>query len=390
MRPITPCRVVADARILHLGFPQAHGRDDPIRKAWTGSPASCVGSGGDGQWRLVYSDLIHPTAVIDPEATIAPDVQIGPYAVIEGPVQIGPGCVIEAHACLCGPLVMGRDNFVGHGAVLGKGPQHKGYRGEPTGLEIGDDNIFREFVTIHRGTMQGNGVTMVGNRNMFMVGSHLGHDVRVGNGCTVVNNALVAGHVTLDDECILSGNTAVQQRVRVGRLAMLGGTGGTTKDIPPFILQQGYNCVTGLNIVGLRRAGFSRRTDRRPPTGLPDPLPRGPARSPRPSIASRPISDTCPKSSNYLLRAADQDRHQPGAVHRAGKLRAQLSRRDSPCRDTGRIATIQFAGPVRRPRHVIRRLAATLGDGPIPTPDSLPNASVFLFVELTRGAGLVE
>jgi UDP-N-acetylglucosamine acyltransferase len=204
----------------------------------------------------VCSDLIHPTAVIDHEAVIAHDVQIGPYAVIEGSVQIGPRCVIEAHACLSGPLVMGRDNFVGHGAVLGKGPQHKGYRGEPTGLEIGDDNIFREFVTIHRGTPQGSGVTIVGNRNMFMVGSHLGHDVRVGNGCTVVNNALVAGHVTLDDDCILSGNTAVQQRVRVGRLAMLGGTGGTTKDIPPFILQQGYNCVTGLNIVGLRRAGL--------------------------------------------------------------------------------------------------------------------------------------
>jgi UDP-N-acetylglucosamine acyltransferase len=204
----------------------------------------------------VCSDLIHPTAVIDHEAVIAHDVQIGPYAVIEGSVQIGPGCIIEAHACLSGPLVMGHNNFVGHGAVLGKGPQHKGYRGEPTGLEIGDENIFREFVTIHRGTTQGTGVTIVGNRNMFMVGSHLGHDVRVGNGCTVVNNALVAGHVTLDDECILSGNTAVQQRVRVGRLAMLGGTGGTTKDIPPFILQQGYNCVIGLNIVGLRRAGL--------------------------------------------------------------------------------------------------------------------------------------
>jgi len=209
---------------------------------------------------LAYSDVIHPSAVIDPEATIAPDVQIGPYVVIDGPVQIGPGCIIEAHACLNGPLVMGRDNLVGHGAVLGKCPQHKGYRGEPTGVQIGDDNVFRELVTVHRGTVQGNGVTVIGNRNMFMVGSHIGHDVRVGNGCTVVNNALVAGHVVLHDECILSGNTAVQQRVRVGRLAMLGGTGGTTKDIPPFILQQGYNCVTGLNVIGLRRAGFSRET----------------------------------------------------------------------------------------------------------------------------------
>ncbi len=206
---------------------------------------------------LLDSELVHPTAVIDAEAVIAPDVQIGPYAVIDGPIQIGPGCVIESHACLSGSLVMGSNNFIGHGAVLGKSPQHRGYRGEPTSIQIGDQNVFREFVTVHRGTVQGNGVTVIGDRNMFMVGCHVGHDVRVGNGCTVVNNALLGGHVMLEDECILSGHTAVQQRVRIGRLAMLGGTGGTSKDVPPFILQQGYNCVTGLNIIGIRRAGFS-------------------------------------------------------------------------------------------------------------------------------------
>ena len=206
-----------------------------------------------------YSELIHSTAIIDAEAVIEPDVQIGPYVVIEGPVQIGAGCVIEAHACLIGPLSMGRNNYVGQAAVLGKSPQHRGYRDEPTRVEIGDNNVFREFVTVHRGTAQGNGVTTIGSRNMFMVGSHVGHDVCVGNGCTVVNNALLGGHVILEDDCVLSGNTAVQQRVRIGRLAMLGGTGGTTKDVPPFILQQGYNCVTGLNIIGIRRAGFSTR-----------------------------------------------------------------------------------------------------------------------------------
>ena len=143
---------------------------------------------------LLYSELIHPTAVIDPEAVIAPDVQIGPYAMIEGPVRIGPGCVIEAHACLTGPLAMGSNNFIGHGAVLGKGPQHRGYRGEPTAVQIGNSNVFREFVTVHRGTVQGNGVTIIGDRNMFMVGCHVGHDVRIANGCTVVNNALLGGH----------------------------------------------------------------------------------------------------------------------------------------------------------------------------------------------------
>jgi UDP-N-acetylglucosamine acyltransferase len=206
---------------------------------------------------LTTTELVHPSAVIDPEAEIASDVSIGPYAVIEGRVRIGPGCVIEGHACLSGPMTLGADNFVGYAAVLGKSPQHKGYRGEPTSLRIGDGNVFRELVTVHRGTVQGNGETRVGDRNLFMVGSHVGHDCVVGDGCVLVNGALAAGHVILDDGCILSGHAAVQQRVRVGRLAMLGGLGSSSKDIPPFVLQQGYNCVSGLNVIGLRRAGMS-------------------------------------------------------------------------------------------------------------------------------------
>ncbi len=206
---------------------------------------------------MTLMESIHPSAVIDPEAEISPDVKVGPYAVIEGPVQIGPGCVIESHSCLSGPMVMGRDNFVGHGAVLGKSPQHKGYRGEPTLLRVGDGNVFREHVTVNRGTVQGIGETRIGDNNLFMVGSHVGHDCVVGNNCTLVNGALVAGHVTLADGCILSGHSAVQQRVRIGRLAMLSGLASSSKDVPPFVLQQGYNCVTGLNVVGLRRSGAS-------------------------------------------------------------------------------------------------------------------------------------
>jgi UDP-N-acetylglucosamine acyltransferase len=205
----------------------------------------------------LISELIHPTAVVSPQADLAPDVQVGAYAIIEGSVRVGPGSIIEGHACLSGPMTMGRDNFVGHGAVLGKGPQHKGYRGEPTTLRIGDGNIFREHVTIHRGTVAGGGQTWIGDRNLFMIGSHVGHDGLVGNDCTLVNGALVGGHVELNDGCILSGHCALQQRVRVGRLAMLGGLGSVTKDIPPFVLQQGYNCVSGLNLVGLRRAGIA-------------------------------------------------------------------------------------------------------------------------------------
>lgn len=207
---------------------------------------------------FMTDELVHPTAIISQDAELAPDVVVGPYAIIEGDVRVGPGTVIEGHACLCGPLTMGRRNTVGHGAVLGKAPQHRGYRGEETKLQIGDDNVFREFVTVHRGTPQGGGVTRIGNFNMFMIGSHLGHDATVGNGCTLVNNALVAGHVELGDACILSGHSAVQQRVRIGRLAMLGGLGSTSKDVPPFLLQQGYNCVSGLNLVGLRRAGVDQ------------------------------------------------------------------------------------------------------------------------------------
>lgn len=206
---------------------------------------------------LATSELIHPTAVIDPEATLAPDVQVGPYAIIDGAVEIGPDCVIEGHACLTGPLTLGAENFVGHGAVLGKSPQHRGYRGENTSLRIGDRNVFREYVTIHRGTEGGGGTTSIGDRNMFMIGCHLGHDVQVGNDCTVINNSQIAGHVVLSDGCVISAQTAIQQRVRVGRLAMLGGMGSTTKDIPPFILQQGQNCVTGLNLIGMRCAGLS-------------------------------------------------------------------------------------------------------------------------------------
>jgi UDP-N-acetylglucosamine acyltransferase len=209
---------------------------------------------------VAVSDLIHPTAVVGPQVDLAPDVQVGAYAILDGEVQVGPGCVVEAHACLSGPLTMGRDNFVGHGAVLGKNPQHRAYRGDPTSLRIGHGNSFREHVTIHRGTVEGGGETTIGNNNFFMVGSHLGHDCKVGDGCTLVNGALVGGHAQLFDNCILSGHSAVQQRVRIGRLAMIGGLGSTSKDVPPFVLHQGYNCVTGLNVVGLRRAGFSSET----------------------------------------------------------------------------------------------------------------------------------
>jgi UDP-N-acetylglucosamine acyltransferase len=202
------------------------------------------------------SPRIHPTAVISPEAELADDVEVGAFVVIDGPVQVGAGCILRPHAQLCGPLTMGRGNVVFSGAILGDAPQHIKYAGEPTRLEIGDGNVFREHVTIHRGTTH-SWTTRIGSHNFFMAGSHVAHDCTVGDRCILANGALVGGHCTLADSAYLSGNCAVHQFVRIGRLALLSGCSGTTKDIPPFIIQQGIDTVVGVNVIGMRRAGLS-------------------------------------------------------------------------------------------------------------------------------------
>ncbi|QDV33747.1 acyl-ACP--UDP-N-acetylglucosamine O-acyltransferase [Tautonia plasticadhaerens] len=204
---------------------------------------------------LAVSGLIHPTAVIGPDAEIAPDVRVGPYVIIEGPVRIGTGCVIEGYACLSGPIEMGRENYVGYKAVLGKGPQSRSYRGEPTRLVIGDGNSFHESVTIHRGTVEGGGLTAIGDGNVLRKGAHLGHDVIMGDGCLLESDVLLAGHVEIGDGCDLASHVVIQQRVRIGRLVRFSGIGGSTKDVPPFVVQEGYNCITGLNRPGLQRVG---------------------------------------------------------------------------------------------------------------------------------------
>lgn len=203
----------------------------------------------------------HPTAIISDDAQIAADVKIGPYAVIEGLVVIGPGCVIGPGVHLIGPLTLGANNTIGTAVVLGGAPQHLAYKGEPTLLEIGDGNIFREYATVHRGMPNGAGggagVTRIGHRNLFMVNSHVGHDCVIGNDCILANGALVAGHVTLADRVFLSGNSTMHQFCRVGRLALLSGVSGTSKDIPPFWIMQGQNRVRSINLVGMRRAGMA-------------------------------------------------------------------------------------------------------------------------------------
>jgi UDP-N-acetylglucosamine acyltransferase len=205
---------------------------------------------------IAQSARCHPSAVISPEADLGEDVQVGPHVVIEGKVRVGAGCVLRPGVHLIGPLTMGRHNVVFSYAVLGEQPQHLKYEGEETRLEIGDHNVFREHVTVHRGTTQ-SWVTKIGNHNFLMSNAHVAHDCVVGNHNILANGALLAGHCVLEDSVYLSGNCAVHQFVRIGRLALLSGVSATSKDIPPFIIQQGHNCTMGVNVVGMRRAGIT-------------------------------------------------------------------------------------------------------------------------------------
>jgi UDP-N-acetylglucosamine acyltransferase len=205
--------------------------------------------------------LIHPTAVISVEANLAENVRVGAYAVIDGPVVLGAGCTVAPHAHLIGPLTLGETNTIGSGAVLGGDPQHLAYKGQPTHIEIGNGNTFREHTTVHRamplGEGQGSGVTRIGDGNLFMVGAHVAHDCRVGNNGIYVNSCLLGGHVETGDRVIVSGNSAVHQFCRIGRLAMISGASAATKDVPPYWIQRGINRVSGVNTFGMRRAGMN-------------------------------------------------------------------------------------------------------------------------------------
>ncbi len=199
--------------------------------------------------------MIHPTAVIDPAAELAPDVKIGAYACIEGPVQIGAGCEIQAHAVLTGRVRLGRDNRIGHGAVIGGWPQDFAYDpATESGVELGAGNIVREHCTIHRGTAAGTSTT-VGNRCFLMAGAHLGHNVRVGDDAVIANGVLLGGYVEVGERVFIGGGSVFHQFVRVGRGAIVQGLSAFSKDVPPFTLAAERNLVFGLNVVGLRRAG---------------------------------------------------------------------------------------------------------------------------------------
>jgi UDP-N-acetylglucosamine acyltransferase len=198
---------------------------------------------------------IHPTAVIDPKADIDSEVEIGPYVVIEGPVKIKRGTRVMAQVYLTGWTEIGAYNEIHPGAILGDAPQDKAYKGEESYLKIGDRNVIREHVQIHRGTVAGSS-TLVGDDNFFMACSHIGHNCRLGDQITLANNALLGGYVEVGKCVFISGNCVVHQFVRIGDYALMRGLSGTSRDVPPYSLIDWQHTVRGVNIVGLKRAGF--------------------------------------------------------------------------------------------------------------------------------------
>jgi UDP-N-acetylglucosamine acyltransferase len=200
--------------------------------------------------------MIHPTAVIHPQARLDATVSVGSYAVIDEGVSVGPHCVIGPHVHLTGHTTIGAHNQFHAGCVIGDAPQDLKYQGEPTRLRIGDRNVFREHVTVNRSNKLDED-TVVGSNNFLMANSHVGHNCIVGDYVILANGALLGGHVTVQDRAFISGNCLVHQFVRVGRLALMQGGAAISKDLPPFCIARGDNGICGLNVVGLRRAGFT-------------------------------------------------------------------------------------------------------------------------------------
>ena len=205
---------------------------------------------------------IHSTAIVHPKASLADDVEVGPFCVIGEHVTIGTGSRLLSHVTVDGWTEIGERNEVHPFASIGGPPQHLGYKGEPTKVIIGHDNILREYVTINRATVEGGGVTSLGSKNFLMAYVHVAHDCRLGSHLIMANAASLAGHITIGDHAIIGGLTGIHQHVRVGSYSMVGGCCALGQDLPPFMRAAGgYRArMYGLNSVGLRRQGFS--TDR--------------------------------------------------------------------------------------------------------------------------------
>ena len=203
--------------------------------------------------------MIHATAIVDPGAKLGKDVTVGPYSIIGPDVTIGGHCDIGPHVVIRGETVIGDNNRFFQFSSIGEDCQDKKYNGESTRLEIGNNNIFREFVTVHRGTIQDQAVTVIGNDNLFMNYAHIAHDCVVKNNCVVANGSQVAGHVHIGEGAIVGGGCAIHQFCKIGDYAMLGGGTVLLKDVPAFVLVQGYPAAAhGMNYEGMKRRGYSK------------------------------------------------------------------------------------------------------------------------------------
>jgi len=200
---------------------------------------------------------IHPTALVSPKAKLADSVSVGPYSIISDNVCVGADTKIGAHCVIEGNTTIGKDCEIFTGAVVGSRPQDLKFKGEKVFLEIGNNNIIREYCTLNPGTGEGS-KTIVGNDNLLMAYSHVAHDCRLGSGCVLANNSTLAGHVSIEDKAVIGGLVAIHQFVRIGMLAIIGGCSKVVQDIPPFSTCDGHPArVYGLNLIGLRRKGIS-------------------------------------------------------------------------------------------------------------------------------------
>jgi len=200
---------------------------------------------------------IHPSAIVSADAQIADDVTVGPFSLIDAGVTIGPGCQISAHAWITGGAILGNDNKIGYGAIIGDNPQDTSFDvSTPSHVVIGNNNRIGDYVSMHRSTIE-NGTTTVGDHNFIMIGVHIGHDTQIANYNNIANNVLLGGHIVIGSHIFLGAGSAFHQFVHIGDYSIAQGNAAISRDVPPFCVVHGYNGLSGLNVIGLRRGGFS-------------------------------------------------------------------------------------------------------------------------------------
>lgn len=224
--------------------------------SWAGTATEQTPSPAGKEYRMANS--IHPTAIVDPRAVLEGNVTIGPYSIVSGGTFIGSGTELHNHVTIMGNVRIGRDNQFYPNCVIGGDPQDRGYRGEPTWVVIGDRNVFREAVTVHRGTTKEMGITRVGDDNYIMANGHLAHDVMFGSRIYMANATLLSGHVHVHDDANISGSVGIHHFCTVGSFCFIGGLTKIVTDVPPYMLVDGNPAeVRNVNLVGLRRRGMS-------------------------------------------------------------------------------------------------------------------------------------